>query len=117
MKDKKENLNPNINININSPTEENNNNNSIENIKKNLNKTKKNNINSIDILKGFLKEGEENNINQKNEIGWTPLYRSIITENINATEILLEKGADPDIQCSVKYKLKKYKIEIFNIFM
>jgi ankyrin repeat protein len=55
---------------------------------------------SNDVLKGFLKEGED--INQKNEIGWTPLYRSIIADDAIATELLLEKGANPDIQCSVR---------------
>ncbi len=40
-------------------------------------------------------------INEKDECNWTPLYRSIISGNIKATEILLKNGANPNIQCSM----------------
>ena len=40
-------------------------------------------------------------INSLDECGWTPLYRTIIAGNIDASHILLLKGADPNIQCSM----------------
>ena len=40
-------------------------------------------------------------INSFDECGWTPLYRTIIAGNIDASHILLLKGADPNIQCSM----------------
>ena len=42
-----------------------------------------------------------NKINEKDECNWTPLYRSIISGNLKATEVLLKNGADPNIQCSM----------------
>ena len=40
-------------------------------------------------------------INDKDECDWTPLYRSIISGNLKASESLLNHGADPNIQCSM----------------
>ena len=36
-------------------------------------------------------------INQPNEYGWTPLYRALISNNIEAMKELLKEGADPNI--------------------
>ena len=44
-------------------------------------------------------------INIPNEYGWTPLYRTIIAGNLKATEILMENGANPNIQCNVSYHI------------
>ena len=52
-----------------------------------------------EILKLFC--NDINSINEKDECNWTPLYRSIISGNLKATEILLNNGADPNIQCSM----------------
>ena len=41
------------------------------------------------------------NLNILDECGWTPLYRTIIAGDLFATKILLSKGADPNIQCSM----------------
>jgi ankyrin repeat protein len=59
-----------------------------------------NKVNKEQILKLFISESEE--INSKNEVGWTPLYRTIVADNPLATEILLEMGADPNVQCNVR---------------
>ena len=40
-------------------------------------------------------------INTLDECGWTPLYRTIIAGDLNASHILILKGADPNIQCSM----------------
>ena len=40
-------------------------------------------------------------INSLDECGWTPLYRTIVAGDLDATHILLLKGADPNIQCSM----------------
>ena len=42
-----------------------------------------------------------NKINEKDECNWTPLYRSVISANLKITEVLLNNGADPNIQCSM----------------
>ena len=39
----------------------------------------------------------KNGINSKNENGWTPIYRSIITNNLIALNELLNLGSDPNI--------------------
>ena len=39
----------------------------------------------------------KNGINSKNENGWTPIYRSIITNNLIALNELLKLGSDPNI--------------------
>ena len=39
----------------------------------------------------------KNSINSKNENGWTPIYRSIIANNLIALSELLKLGSDPDI--------------------
>ena len=52
-----------------------------------------------EILKLFCSDTEK--INEKDECNWTPLYRSVIAGNLKATEILLNNGANPNIQCSM----------------
>ena len=81
-----------------------------------------------EILKLFCPDIKK--INEKDECDWTSLYRSIISGNLKASEILLNNGADPNIQCSmnetalyqavdmekidhVKLLLKKVQILIF----
>jgi ankyrin repeat protein len=32
------------------------------------------------------------------KLGWTPLYRTVICSNIEATKFLLENGANPNIK-------------------
>ena len=39
----------------------------------------------------------KNGINSKNENGWTPIYRSIIANNLIALNELLKLGSDPNI--------------------
>ena len=39
----------------------------------------------------------KSNINSKNENGWTPIYRSIIANNLLALNELLKLGSDPNI--------------------
>ena len=52
-----------------------------------------------EILYFFCKDIK--NINNKDQCNWTPLYRSIISGDIKATEILLKNGADPNIKCAM----------------
>ena len=40
-------------------------------------------------------------INELDETGWTPLYRTIIADDISSTLLLLNKGADPNIKCTM----------------
>ena len=40
-------------------------------------------------------------INNRDECGWTPLYRTVVSGILNATELLLNNGADPNIQSSI----------------
>ncbi len=53
------------------------------------------------ILKLFVDNIEE--INTKNDVGWTPLFRTIVADNTQATEILLENGADPNVKSNVNF--------------
>ena len=80
----------------------------IENLCKSISielKASTNSINSkeavteSDILKLFCPDIKK--INEKDECDWTPLYRSIISGNLKASEVLLNNGADPNIQCSM----------------
>ena len=56
-------------------------------------------------------------------MGWTPLLRAIICENIEATSYLMKKGADPNIQSNVKSTLNNklnetplyYAVDLQNI--
>lgn len=61
-----------------------------------------NSINKEQILKLFVENIEE--INTKNDVGWTPLYRTIVADNCQATEILLEMGADPNVKSNVNFE-------------
>ena len=56
-------------------------------------------INNDNYLKIFCKDLSK--INTLDECGWTPLYRTIISGILPATEILLNNGADPNIQNSM----------------
>ena len=40
-------------------------------------------------------------INNKDECGWTPLYRTVVSGILAATEALLNAGADPNIQTTM----------------
>ena len=40
-------------------------------------------------------------INMQNENGWTPVYRSIIANNLNVLSELLKLGANPNLQNSI----------------
>ena len=40
-------------------------------------------------------------INNRDECGWTPLYRTVVSGILNATEFLLNNGADPNVQSSI----------------
>ena len=40
-------------------------------------------------------------INNRDECGWTPLYRTVVSGILDATEYLLNNGADPNIQSSM----------------
>ena len=40
-------------------------------------------------------------INIPDECGWTPLYRTVIAGDIFSTSLLLNNGADPNIQCTM----------------
>ena len=70
-------------------------------------------LNSVDNGKNAMLEEEKiknvinifckdlSKINILDECGWTPLYRTVIAGDLFASKILLEKGADPNIQCSM----------------
>ena len=58
-------------------------------------------LNQIDnILKTYC-DSDINKINNQNEIGWTPLYRTVISGDLTATEILLNEGANPNKQSDI----------------
>ncbi len=50
-------------------------------------------------LKMFCKDITK--INNRDECGWTPLYRTVVSGILPATELLLNNGADPNIQSSM----------------
>ena len=52
-----------------------------------------------DYLNIFCKDISK--INNRDECGWTPLYRTVVSGILNATEYLLNNGADPNIQSSM----------------
>ena len=52
-----------------------------------------------DYLNMFCKDISK--INNRDECGWTPLYRTVVSGILNATEYLLNNGADPNIQSSM----------------
>ena len=72
---------------------------SLELNKNNSSIIKNESLKESEILKLFCCDIKK--INEKDECNWTPLYRSIISGNIKATEVLLNNGADPNIQCSM----------------
>ena len=58
-------------------------------------------LNQIDnILKTYC-DSDINKINNQNEIGWTPLYRTVISGDLTASEILLNEGANPNKQSDI----------------
>jgi len=67
-------------------------NNNIKNIISEEEKTK-------NVINIFCKDISK--INILDECGWTPLYRTVIAGDLFASKILIEKGADPNIQCSM----------------
>ena len=52
-----------------------------------------------EVINTFCKDLSK--INTLDECGWTPLYRTVIAGDINASNILISKGANPNIQCSM----------------
>ena len=52
-----------------------------------------------EVLNIFCKDLSK--INSLDECGWTPLYRTIVAGDLNASHILILKGANPNIQCSM----------------
>ena len=52
-----------------------------------------------EVLNTFCKNLSK--INDLDECGWTPLYRTIIAGDFFASQILLNNGANPNIQCSL----------------
>lgn len=55
--------------------------------------------NNQEVINTFCKDLSK--INSLDECGWTPLYRTIIAGDLNASHILITKGANPNIQCSM----------------
>ena len=45
----------------------------------------------------YLFISNKSEINKKNENGWTPIYRAIVSNNLEALYELLQEGADPNI--------------------
>ena len=60
---------------------------------------KLNTKNATEYLNLFCKDISK--INTKDECGWTPLYRTVVSGILAATEALLNSGADPNIQTSM----------------
>ena len=67
--------------------------------RKNESENKMDNQTDIDYLQIFCKDISK--INNRDECGWTPLYRSVVSGILLATELLLNNGADPNIQSSM----------------
>ena len=85
-------------MNENSPKFENSqaeNNSQIENQLENKRDTKT----DSEYLQMFCKDISK--INNRDECGWTPLYRTVVSGILNATEFLLNNGADPNVQSSI----------------
>ena len=55
--------------------------------------------NDTEYLNLFCKDISK--INTKDECGWTPLYRTVVSGILAATEALLNSGADPNVQTSM----------------
>ena len=66
---------------------------------KNEPKSKLDNQNDSEYLNLFCKDITK--INNKDECGWTPLFRTVVSGILAATEALLNSGADPNIQTSM----------------
>ena len=66
--------------------------------KQNLN-PKRNSVQNQKHIQIFCKDLSK--INIPDECGWTPLYRTIIAGDIFSTTLLLNNGADPNIQCTM----------------
>lgn len=56
----------------------------------------------VDAVKERLAAGE--NINEPGKNGWTPLMWAVWYRQLPVTELLLEKGADPNLQATDSYK-------------
>ena len=57
------------------------------------------NQNDSEYINLFCKDISQ--INKKDECGWTPLYRTVVSGILAATEALLNAGADPNIQTTM----------------
>ena len=62
-----------------------------------INEKSLNSSNISDTSPVYLFCTNKNEINSKNENGWTPIYRSIIANNLIALNELLKLGSDPNI--------------------
>jgi len=65
----------------------------------NANDIEQNNLFNNSPLKLYCSNISE--INMQNENGWTPIYRSIIANNLNVLSELLKLGANPNLQNSI----------------
>jgi len=65
----------------------------------NVNDIEQNNLFNNSPLKLYCSNISE--INMQNENGWTPIYRSIIANNLNVLSELLKLGANPNLQNSI----------------
>ena len=65
----------------------------------NANDIEQNNLFNNSPLKLYCSDISE--INMQNENGWTPVYRSIIANNLNVLSELLKLGANPNLQNSI----------------
>ena len=79
---------------INTPSKSANDENDIIN-----NDTNQNNLFNNSPLKLFCSDISE--IDKQNENGWTPIYRSIIANNLNVLSDLLKLGANPNLQNNI----------------
>ena len=77
-----------------TPSKENNQENDIIN-----NNIEQNNLFNNSPLKLYCSDISE--IDKQNENGWTPIYRSIIANNLNVLSDLLKLGANPNLQNNI----------------
>ena len=71
----------------------------LNSLPKNDEKSKLDIKNDSEYLNLFCKDITK--INNKDECGWTPLFRTVVSGILAATEALLNSGADPNIQSSM----------------
>lgn len=62
------------------------------------------------MLQDLLEGGQLNLINSQDSWGRTPLHAAAITENSECLQILLNTGADPNIQCDPRGEVKVFTV-------